>query len=45
MSNYEVATLTNSIASVAAEVMLAVLSGENSTGVFVVLPGSDALSA
>ena len=37
------ATLTNSITSVAAKVMVAVLSGEDLTGVAGLLPGPDAL--
>ena len=45
LSNYKVATLTNSITSVAAEVMLAVFSVENLTGVVVLLPGPGALPA
>ena len=46
MSNYEIATtLTNSITSVAAKVMVAIFSGENLTGIIGLLPGSDALSA
>ena len=38
-------TLTNSIAGVAAKVMVAIFSGENLAGVVVFFPGSDALSA
>ena len=38
-------TLANSIASVAAEVMVAIFSGENFAGVVVFLPGSHTLSA
>ena len=46
LSSYEVAiTLTNSITSVAAKVMVAVLSGENVAGILVFLPGSDAIQA